>query len=250
MSSESPAAPGPAPIPDAELAVARAVAQRLGRPVFAIVLETGGRRLAQEPPEDLDEVAYAVDHRGRVRYGHAGRPPAPPAGAALVRDPATIPPVELAAARDLALATGATVFVAAPDPSDPEGGVRYALEAPSDGSLRFAVRPMGTLLTGDAAREEVPRRIADASWGMRTGPALRTLRRLADRGEALAALDVVSARDWGRVERLVPKGERDALHPKAMVGLTGAAAAERIAAAVARELARLRGEAERLFEQR
>jgi hypothetical protein len=248
-SSELPAPSGPAAVPDAELAVARAVARRLGRPVFAVVTE-GGRRLAQEPPDDMTEVAYAVDHRGRVRYGPAGRPPAPPAGAALVRDPATIPPVELAAARDLALSAGATVFVAAPDPGDPEGGVRYALEAPSDGMLRYAVRPMGTVLVGDAAREEPPRRIADASWGMRTGPALRTLRRLADRGEALATVDVVTARDWGRVERLVPREERDALHPKAMVGLTGAAAAERVAAAVARKLARLRAEAERLFEQR
>ncbi len=57
----------------------------------------------------------------------------------------------------------------------------------------------------------------------------------------------MTARDWGRVERLVPRTERDALHPRVMVGLTGAAAGARIAAAVARELARLREEAERLL---
>ena len=239
----------PAPtVPDAELAVARAIAQRLGRPVFGVVTETGARRLAHEPPDDLDEVAYAVDHRGRVRFGRAGRPPAPPAGVALVRDPAAIAPTELAAARDLALAVGATVFVAAPDPAEPEGGTRYALEAPVDGSLRFAVRPVGTLLVGDAAREERPRRVADPSWPTRVGPAIRAARRLAERGEALAAVDVVQARDWGRVERLVPKAERDALHPRVMVGLAGPAAAARVAAAVERELARLREEAERLFE--
>lgn len=251
MPPDSPPAPtpAPAPIPEAELAVARTIAQRLGRPVFAVVTEGGGRRLAHEPPEDLDEVAYAVDHRGRVRFGRAGRPPAPPAGVALVRDAAAIPPVELAAARDLALAVGATVFVAAPDPAEPEGGTRYALEAPADGTLRFAVRPAGTLLVGDAAREERPGRVADASWPTRVGPAIRAARRLGERGEALAALDVVQARDWGRVERLVPRAERDALHPRIMVGLAGPAAAARVAAAVERELARLREEAERLFER-
>jgi len=45
----------------------------------------------------------------------------------------------------------------------------------------------------------------------------------------------------------VPRTERDALHPRVMVGLSGPAAAERIAAAVERELARLRREAERLL---
>ena len=234
----------PLAVPDAELAVARAIARRLGRPVFAVVTEEG-RRLVSEPEEPAF-VAYAVDPRGRVRYGPAGRPIPPPPGAALVRDPASIPADVLAAARDLALAAGATVFVTDPI-EDPEDGPRFLLEPPMDGTLRFAVRPHGALLVGDAARDEPARRVADVSWATRTGPALRALRRLADRGEALATTDVVSAREWGRVERLVPRTERDALHPRVMIGLSGPAAAERIAAAVERELARLRGEAERLL---
>lgn len=234
----------PLAVPDAELAVARAIARRLGRPVFAVVTESG-RRLVPEP-EEAAFVAYAVDPRGRVRYGPAGRPVPPPAGAALVRDPAGIPATELAAARDLALAAGATVFVAEAVEA-PEDGPRFLLEPPADGSLRFAVRPHGAVLVGDAARDEPPRRVADVSWATRTGPALRAIRRLAERGEALAELPVVSARDWGRVERLVPRTERDALHPRVMVGLSGPAAAARIGAAVERELARLRGEAERLL---
>ena len=87
----------PLAVPDAELAVARAIARRLGRPVFAVVTESG-RRLVSEPEEPA-YVAYAVDPRGRVRYGPAGRPVPPPPGAALVRDPASIPADELAAAR-------------------------------------------------------------------------------------------------------------------------------------------------------
>jgi hypothetical protein len=110
------------------------------------------------------------------------------------------------------------------------------------------VRPGGTVLVGDAAREEPPRRVADAGWATRTGPQVRALHRLTERGEALAELRVVGARDWGRLERLVPRTERDALHPKRMVGLTGEAAADAVAAAVARELARLRAEAEALLD--
>jgi hypothetical protein len=241
-------AQSPAPVPDAELAVARAIARRLGRPVFAVV-DAGGRRLLPEPPDDEALIAYAVDPRGRVQYGRGGRPAPPPPGAFLVRDAAAIPPHELDAARDLALAAGATVFVAAPAAGAEDDGTRYALEPPRDGTLRFAVRPGGTVLVGDAAREEPPRRVADASWATRTGPAVRALYRLAERGEALAELPVVSARDWGRLERLVPRTERDTLHPKRMVGLTGVAAADAVAAAVAREFARLRAEAEALLER-
>ena len=215
--------------------------------MFAVVGETG-RHLLPEPPDDPSLVAYAVDPRGRVQYGRGGRPAPPPPGAFLVRDAAAITPHERDAARDLALAAGATVFVAAPAPGAEADGTRYALEPPRDGTLRFAVRPGGTVLVGDAAREEPPRRVADAGWATRTGPQVRALHRLAERGEALAELRVVGARDWGRLERLVPRTERDALHPKRMVGLTGEAAADAVAAAVARELARLRAEAEALLD--
>ena len=58
----------------------------------------------------------------------------------------------------------------------------------------------------------------------------------------------MTARDWGRVERLVPKTERDALHPRVMVGLSGEEAAARITAAIVRELERLRDEAAELFD--
>jgi hypothetical protein len=247
MTSPTDAHP-PAAVPDAELAVARAIARRLGRPVFAVV-DGGARRLAPDAPDDPATIAYAVDPRGRVQYGRGGRPAPPPPGAWLARDAASAPAVELAAARDLALAAGATVFVAAPPPGDEAVGTRYQLEPPRDGTLRFAVRPGGALLVGDAAREEPPRRVADAGWTTRVAPVVRALHRLAERGEALAALPLVERRDWGRLERLVPRAERDALHPRRMVGLTGPAAAAQVAAAVAREFARLREEAEELLDE-
>ncbi|MDF1505531.1 hypothetical protein [Roseisolibacter sp. H3M3-2] len=246
MTSPTDARP-PAPVNDAELAVARAVARRLGRPVFAVVGPTG-RHLLPDPPDDPSLVAYAVDPRGRVQFGRGGRPAPPAPGASLVREAAAIPPVELAAARYLALAAGATVFVAAPTPGDPDAGARYELAPPRDGTLRFAVRPGGALLLGDAAREEPPRRVRDTGWVTRTGPAVRALHRLAERGEGLAALAVVTPGDWGRMERLVPRTERDALHPKRMVGLTGRAAAAEVAAAVEREFERLRELAESLLD--
>ena len=49
---EAPALP-PAVVPGAELMVARAVARRSGRPVFAVRdPETGARRLVGEPPRE------------------------------------------------------------------------------------------------------------------------------------------------------------------------------------------------------
>jgi hypothetical protein len=218
--------------------------------VFALVDETaGGRRhLVPEPPDDAADqarIAYVVDRRGGVRYGPAGRAAPPTAGAALVRDAARIDPAELALVRDVALAAGATAFVAAA--AGAESAPRLAFAPPADGSLRYAVRPDGTLLVGDAALGEPPRRIGDATWETRTGGAIRLLRRLRERGEALGVLDVVGARDWARLERLVPERERATLHPRRMVGLAGPAAAESVTAAIERELGRLRAEAARLL---
>ena len=240
MSAES-----PNPIPAPELAVARAVARRLGRPVYAIQTDAG-RRLAPEPPEDVTTVAYAVEARGPVHWGPAGRPSPPAAGASLVRDAAGVPADELALARDVALALGETVFVADGAPGSDER-LRVLTAPPDDGTLRWAVRPTGALLVGDEALAEPPRRIRDATWATRAGSALRALRRLRERGEALAEVRTVSPRDWGRVERLVPAAEREALHPRTVVGAPGAEVARRVLDAADRELGRWRAEAGRLF---
>jgi hypothetical protein len=251
----------PAPVPAAELDVARAVARRSGRPVFAVVdPETGRRRLAGEPPDAVEGVAYVVDRRGAVRYGPAGRPEAPAAGAALVEDPARVPAAELAVARDVALTAGATVFVADPpvptigdDDEDEavllagEAGPAFAFAPPADGSLRYTVRPSGELLVGAAAAAEPPRRIRDPGWTARTGAYLRQLRRLRERAAGLAAFPSVEARDWSRVERLVPDEARNALRPGAVVGRPGREVAALVAAEVERLTARLRAEAARLL---
>lgn len=262
METTPPPPPGPAPIPAPELDVARAIARRSGRPVFGVVdPETGRRTLAGEPP-DMASVAYAVDRRGTVRYGPAGRPEAPAAGASLVADPARVPAAELAVARDVALTAGATVFVADPplpafgadeDEDDDEalllaGAAGPAfLFAPGDGTLRYAVRPTGELLVGPAAAAEPPRRVREAGWTPRTGAYLRQLRRLRERAGGLVALPAVAARDWARVERLVPDEARNALRPGAVVGRPGREVAAMVAAEVERLTARLRAEAGRLL---
>ncbi len=256
-------APAPSVVPGAELMVARAVARRSGRPVFAVRdATTGNRRLAGEPPDDVRDLAYLVDRRGGVRYGPAGRPDAPAAGSSLIREAARIPAAELAVARDVALAAGATVFVADPpvsalgalDDEDDEdetvlladqGGPAFRFEPPADGTLRYAVRPWGELLLGDDARRETPRAVDDAGWTPRVSAVLRTLRRFRERGAALAPLGVVDARAWGRVERLVPDAERKALRPGVVVGRPGREVAAAIEAAADREVARLRAEARR-----
>jgi len=74
------------------------------------------------------------------------------------------------------------------------------------------------------------------------GATLRLLRRLGERADELEAVAHVTPRDWARLERLVPDAERRALHPAALVGLPGAAVAEAVRRAVAREVERLRRE--------
>ena len=265
--------PLPQPVPAAELEVARAVARRSGRPVFGVVdPDTGRRRLAGEPPDDIAEVAYLVDRRGGVRWGPAGRAEVSAAGASLVTDPARVAPAELGVARDVALAAGATVFVAdaprgyeADDDEDDDGSGRrrgrasrrdvgraaegpvFLFAPPEDGSLRYAVRPTGELLLGGAAAAEPPRRVRDAGWTARAGAAIRDLRRFRERGAGLAALTTVAAREWARIERLVPARERDALRPGGVVGRPGREVAGLVAAAAERELGRWREEAGRLL---
>lgn len=264
--------PPAAPVPAAELLVARAVARRSGRPVFAVRdRATGARRLASEPPEDARDLAYLVDRRGAVRYGPAGRSEAAAAGTSLVHDAARIPPAELAVARDVALAAGATVFVADPpiraadaapayggyeeDDEDEtvlladQGGPAFRFTPPEDGTLRYAVRPWGELVVGDDARQEPPRGVNDPGWTPRVGATLRTLRRFRERGAALATLGAVDARAWGRVERLVPEAERKTLRPGVVVGRPGREVAAAVEAAADREVARLRAEARRRAER-
>ncbi|GJG86683.1 hypothetical protein tb265_18640 [Gemmatimonadetes bacterium T265] len=255
--------PPPSVVPGAELMVARAVARRSGRPVFAVRdPATGTRRLAGEPPEDVRDLAYLIDRRGGVRYGPAGRADAPAAGASLVRDASRIPAAELAVARDVALAAGATVFVGDPpvssfdalDDEDDEdetvlladqGGPAFRFEPPADGTLRYAVRPWGELVVGDDARREPPRGVNDPGWTPRVSAILRTLRRFRERGASLATLGAVDARAWGRVERLVPEAERKTLRPGVVVGRPGREVAAAVEAAAEREVARLRAEARR-----
>ena len=266
-SAQDGAPPAPAVVPSAELMVARAVARRSGRPVFAVRdPSTGTRRLAGEPPEDVGDLAYLVDRRGGVRYGPAGRADAPAAGASLVRDAVRIPTDELAVARDVALAAGATVFVADPpvtalgalDAEDDDdetvlladhGGPAFRFEPPEDGTLRYVVRPWGELLLGDDARREPARSVRDAGWMPRVSAILRTLRRFRERGAALATLGAVDARAWGRVERLVPESERKTLRPGVVVGRPGREVAAAVEAAADREVARLRAEVARLLRR-
>jgi hypothetical protein len=225
-------------IPEAELAVARAVARRLGRAVFGVVDAPGAsRRLVAERPDDLSTLAYTVERSGTVRLGPAGRR-TPGASAALVHDAATIPALELEAMRDHALLTGRTIFVAE-DLDDPDAWALYD-EPPLDGTLRYAVRPTGEVVVGAAATTEPPASPRDSGWTARVGAALRALRRLRERADELSALPHVTARDWARVERLVPDAERRALHPAAVVGLPGWAVAETVRRSAERELERLR----------
>lgn len=254
----------PAPVPAAELDVARAIARRSGRPVFGVVdAESGRRTLAGEPPDDVQQVAYVVDRRGGVRYGPSGRPEAPASGASLVRDAARVPAAELAVARDVALTAGATVFVADPpialleddDDDDEDEAVLLAGEAgpaflfapPTDGTLRYVVRPTGELLVGAEAAAEPPRRVRDAGWTSRVGAYLRQLRRLRERAAGLAGLAVVDARAWARVERLVPDEARHALRPGAVVGRPGREVAAVVAAEVERLVEGMRAAAGRLL---
>jgi hypothetical protein len=230
----------PAIVPAAELAVARAIARRSGRAVFGVVDGPGAaRRLTAEPPDDVTTVAYLVEPRGPVRWGPAGRPE--PRAGVLVADAATIAEAERRLVRDAALSAGATVFACAVE-GEPGPSLRFA--PPADGSLRYAVRPDGTVLVGEAAATERPRRVADPGWPARTGAALRALRRLAERGAELAELPVVTAREWARLERLVPEAERrGALAAARVVGRPGREAAALVAAAVARAQDALRATA-------
>lgn len=233
-----PVPPDSVDIPSSEVAVARAVARRLGRAVYAVVDEPGGRRrLVDERPEDPATLAYLIDRGGAVRLGPAGRRSAPADGASLVHDPAGIPRTELAAVREHALVLGRTVFVA--DPDDETGDVIH-FAAPVDGSLRYAVRPSGEVLTGAAAAAEPPASVVDPGWTARVGAALRQLRRLRDRADELAPLPQVTPREWSRLERLIPDAERRALHPGALVGLPGRLVADALRGAAEREVERLR----------
>jgi hypothetical protein len=232
-------------IPESELAVARAVARRLGRAVFGVVDEAGEasepgvrRRLVAERPEDPATLAYTVERGGTVRLGPAGR--RGHHGTALVHDLASIPEEEREVMRDHALLTGRTIFVAE-DLDDPDA---WALtdEPPVDGTLRYAVRPSGEIVVGPAAAAEPPAWARDPGWTGRVGATLRLLRRLGERADELEAVPHVTPRDWARLERLVPDAERRALHPAALVGLPGAVVAEAVRRAAAREVERLRRE--------
>ncbi|AHG89004.1 hypothetical protein J421_1467 [Gemmatirosa kalamazoonensis] len=225
-------------IPESELAVARAIARRLGRTVFGVVEPPGGgRRLATERPDDPATLAFSVERGGAVRLGPAGRRSAG-APSALVHDASTIPAVELEAMRDHALLTGRTIFVAE-DLEDPDAWALYD-EAPGDGTLRYAVRPTGEVIVGAAATAEPAAAARDTGWTARVGAALRALRRLRERADELIPLSHVTPRDWSRVERLVPDGERRALHPAALVGLPGPVVADAVRRAAEREVERLR----------
>lgn len=247
----------PSEIAPAEFAVSRAVARRAGRTVFAVQDEPrGGRRLTFDRPSDSMTLAYTVDHNGTVRLGPAGRL-APAAGPALVRDARRIAPGELAAARDYALITGRTVFVAEPDDrpsprlSSGSGTARDSGRAtgstmhfapPLDGTLRYAVRVSGEIVVGDAALAERSAAIADPGWAAYVAARLRQLRRLRERATELAPLRAVRPHDWSRVARLIPDDARTALHPAAWVGARGADAAHALLAAADRELERLRAQ--------
>jgi glyoxylase-like metal-dependent hydrolase (beta-lactamase superfamily II) len=234
------------------------VARRAGRTVFGVVAATGdaddlsrvgGRSLAFEPPDDAAQLAYVVSRGGDVRWGPAGRPRRPAAGAALVHDADAIAPAERAAARDHALLTGRTVFVcdaaeAHDVPEAPGRALRFA--PPADGSLCFAARPDGTVLVGDAALLERAARVADPGHAARLGAALRQLRRLRDRAEELATRPVVTPADWSRVERLVPETQRRTLRGARLIGQRGSAVAAAVDEAVERELERLRRDVGRL----
>jgi hypothetical protein len=128
-----------------------------------------------------------------------------------------------------------------------EAGPAFLFAPPEDGSLRYVVRPTGELLLGADAAAEPPRRIPDPGWTSRVGAQLRQLRRLRERAAGLAALAVVDARAWARVERLVPDEARDALRPGAVVGRPGREVAAMAAAEAERVVARLRAEAGRLL---
>jgi len=230
--------PSPDDIPESELAIARAIARRLGRPVFGVVDEPGGkRRLVSERPDDVATLAYTVERGGGVRLGPAGRH-AVGHGTALVHDASTIPAEELDVMREHALLTGHTIFVAE-DLEDPDAWAVYD-EPPVDGTLRYAVRPSGEVVVGAAAAAEPPASARDTGWTSRVGAALRLLRRLAERADELTPLPYVSPRDWSRLERLVPESERRALHPAALVGLPGPVVADAVRRAVAREMERMR----------
>jgi hypothetical protein len=117
---------------------------------------------------------------------------------------------------------------------------------PADGTLRYVVRVTGEVFLGDAAVGERAAAVADPGWPVRAGARLRQLRRLRERAEELALLRAVGARDWARLERLIPDDERDALHPRTWLGARGPEVAAAIRAAADRELGRLRAEAARL----
>lgn len=227
----------PAIVPGAELAVARAVARRTGRAVFGVVdAGGGGRRLVAEPPDDVARIAYLVEGRGPVHWGPAGRPE--PRVGVLVTDAAAIPAAERRLARDAALTAGATLFASAVD-GEPAPTLR--MTPPGDGSLRYAVRADGTVVVGEAALVEPPRRIADPGWPARTSAALRAVRRLLERAAELAPLPAVGARDWARCERLVPDAaRRGALAPTAVIGRPGAEVLALVEREAEAEVARLR----------
>jgi hypothetical protein len=231
----------------AELDVARAVARRAGRTIYAVRADaSAGRQLVFAPPDDGAELAYAVDARGQVRFGPAGRVLPPADGAALVHDPSEVPAEQLAAVREFALTMGRTVFVAV-EASDPSAST-LRFEPPLDGSLRYAVRVDGELLLGDDAIDERPARVTDRSYVARTSGALRQLRRLRQRADELAGVPQVTHAEWMRVERLIPDAERRALRASSRAGLGGGELAELLHRAADRELERLRDEAMRLLE--
>jgi hypothetical protein len=229
----------------AELDVARAVARRAGRTIYAVQADAG-RQLVFVPPDDVAVLAYMVDGRGQVRFGPAGRALPPADGAALVHDPADIPAEQLATIREFALTMGRTVFVAV-DETDPSASA-LRFDPPLDGSLRYAVRVDGELLLGDDAVDERPARVMDRGWVARTSGALRQLRRLRQRADELAGRRQVTHADWMRVERLIPDADRRALRASSRAGLDGDELAVLLHRVADRALERLREEALRLVE--
>ncbi|HEX3157215.1 MAG TPA: hypothetical protein VHQ45_01765 [Gemmatimonadaceae bacterium] len=228
-----------------ELDVARAVARRAGRTVYAVHQDDDGRRrLSLERPTDVSRLSYVVRRDGEVAFGPAGRPLPPPGRTALVDAEAQLPASELAQAREQALVAGRTIFVVAPRGRGVGGTVRF--EPPVDGSLRYAVRADGTLLAGAAAYAEPPAAVRDAGWLARAGAEVRRLRRLDQRASELEGLPMVDERAWMRVDRVLADDERRALRRRILGRCSGSVAAQLLREAMDRQLERLRADARRL----
>ena len=245
-SHSSTPSPNPEPVESTELDVARAVARRAGRTVYAVHQEGDGRRhLSLERPTDVSRLSYVVRRDGEVAFGPAGRPLPPPGRSALVEDETQLSARELVQAREQALMAGRTIFVVAPRGDGVGATVRF--EPPVDGSLRYAVRADGTVLAGAAAYAEPPAAVHDAGWLARTGAEMRRLHRLHQRAGELEGLPMVDERAWMRVDRLLVDEERRTLRRRILGRSSGSAAAQMLRDVVERQLARLRAEARHMI---